>query len=336
VSHESDSWVKVRSAALSAEINPLGAQLSILRDRDARDLLWNGEAAVWASRAPILFPIVGSLAGGRYRLGHRSFALSRHGFARGKLFEVVATTPSSATFRLRADDSTLAVYPFPFELDVSYVLASSTLSVTALVRNTGNEPMPASLGFHPGLRWPLPYGATRGEHFIEFEADEPAPIRRINAEGLLTPEGFATPVVNRRLMLSDELFRDDVLILDRLNSRSVRYGSAHGPQIELRFPDAQYLGIWTKPGAPFLCIEPWQGITDPAGFADDFTRKPGVFTVAPRASSNSTRSRTTDSSSLGFGTFGVATAHPIGAIFRKESLVSAFTSAPTASPCSFR
>lgn len=273
----------MRSAALVAEIDPLGAQLSVLRDRDARDLLWNGDAAVWASRAPILFPIVGTLAGGGYRLDGRSFALARHGFARGKRFEVVATTGSSATFRLQADDATLAVYPFRFELEVSYALASSTLSVSASVRNTGDGAMPASIGFHPGLRWPLPYGAPREAHFIEFEADEPAPIRRISAEGLLRPEAFPTPVANRRLMLADDLFRDDVVIFDRLNSKSLRYGAATGPVIEVRFPDAQYLGVWTKPGAPFICIEPWQGISDPVGFAADFTRKPGVFSVAPGA-----------------------------------------------------
>jgi galactose mutarotase-like enzyme len=284
MSPEPGSWIKVRSAALTAEINPLGAQLSILRDRDGRDLLWNGDAAVWAGRAPILFPIVGSLAGGTYRLGSRSFALSRHGFARGKPFEVLATTGSSASFRLRADESTLAVYPFPFELEVSYVLASATLSVTASVRNTGSEPLPASLGFHPALLWPLPYGGPRTAHFIEFEADEPAPIRRIDADGLLKPEGLPTPVAKRRLMLNDELFREDVLIFDTLSSRSLRYGTTQGPQIEVRFPDARYLGLWTKPGAPFICIEPWQGITDPAGFTDDFTRKPGVFSVAPGAS----------------------------------------------------
>ena len=281
---DSSSWIKVRSAALTAEINPVGAQLSVLRDRDGRDLLWNGDAAVWAGRAPILFPIVGSLAGGTYKLGGKSFALSRHGFARGKPFDVVATTSSSATFRLRADDSTFAVYPFAFELEVSYVLASSTLSVTASVRNTGSEILPASLGFHPGLCWPLPYGAARGAHFIEFEADEPAPIRRIDAAGLLKSERLPTPVATRRLMLTDELFRDDVVILDALRSRSLRYGATNGPQIDVRFPDAKYLGLWTKPGAPFICIEPWQGITDPAGFTGDFTHKPGVFNVTPGAS----------------------------------------------------
>lgn len=239
---------------------------------------------MWAGRAPILFPIVGMLAGGTYRIGGKSFTLSRHGFARGKSFEVVANTSSSATLRLRSDASTLAVYPFPFELEVSYALASATLSVTALVRNVGTEALPASLGFHPGFRWPLPNGAGRAEHFIEFESDEPAPVRRINSEGLLTPERLPTPVVQRRLALVDDLFRDDVLIFDRLNSRSLRYGTEHGAKIEVRFPDATFLGLWTKPGAPFICIEPWQGVTDPVGFTGDFTHKPGVFTVAPGAS----------------------------------------------------
>ena len=44
-------------------------------------------------------------------------------------------------------------------------------------------------------------------------------------------------------------------------------------------PDAPYLGVWSKPGADFVCIEPWHGITDPEGFSGDFTEKPGVFVL---------------------------------------------------------
>jgi galactose mutarotase-like enzyme len=275
--------IAVRSSSLSAEINPLGAQLSTLRDEAGRDLLWNGDASVWASRAPVLFPIVGTLAGGSYRLGEKPYALSRHGFARGKLFDVVKSTPSAAVFRLLPDESTLAVYPFRFELYVAFEVGDRTLSVIASVRNTGAENMPASIGFHPGFRWPLPYGKSRAAHFIEFEADEPAPVRRINPDGLLSPEAHATPIVNRRLALHDDLFRQDVLILDRVNSRAVRYGADGAPKIEVRFPDSQYLGIWTRPGAELICIEPWQGVTDPAGFDGDFFQKPGVFVVPPGA-----------------------------------------------------
>jgi galactose mutarotase-like enzyme len=276
-----NSWIPLRSAELHAAVNPLGAQLSVLRDADGRDLLWNGDPAVWAGRAPILFPVVGELAGGKYHLEGKSYPLSRHGFARGKPFNVVAATASSATFRLSADESTLAVYPFQFELDVRFAVNGATLAVLASVRNLGNTNMPASFGFHPGFRWPLPYGRDRSAHFIEFATEEPAPVRCLDSAGLVRPEPHPTPVSNKRLLLDDSLFTNDALIFDQVCSRSVIYGAADGPRIRVGFPDAPYLGIWTKPGAPFICIEPWHGIADPAGFNGDFTVKPGVFTVAP-------------------------------------------------------
>jgi galactose mutarotase-like enzyme len=276
-----NTWIPLSSGDLHAEVNPLGAQLSILRDASGRDLLWNGDPAVWTGRAPILFPIVGELAGGQYRLGDKTYSLSRHGFARGKPFNVVAATSSTATFRLQADESTLAVYPFRFELDLRFAVSGATLTVIASVRNLGDTNMPASFGYHPGLRWPLPYGRERASHFIEFALDEPAPIRRLNSVGLLTSDAHPTPVSDKRFVLDDALFTNDVVIFDQVRSRSVTYGAADGARIRVSFPDAPYLGVWTKPGAPFVCIEPWHGIADPAGFSGDFTAKPGVFTVAP-------------------------------------------------------
>ena len=277
-------WIPLRSALLSAQINPIGAQLSILRDRHGNDLLWHGDAAFWAGRAPVLFPIVGTLAGGNYRLGNDRYALSRHGFARGKTFETVSATVSNARFRLRADESTKAVYPFRFALELDFALEGAKLTVTASVRNEGDTPMPASIGFHPGFRWPLPYGHDRASHAIRFEQDEPGNVYRINGDGLLAQPPQATPVVDRRLALVDDLFRNDVLILEQPRSKSLRYGAEGGPQLEIGFPDSTWLGLWTRPGAPFICIEPWQGVTDPAGFAGDFRDKPGVFQVAPGAS----------------------------------------------------
>jgi len=53
------------------------------------------------------------------------------------------------------------------------------------------------------------------------------------------------------------------------------------PRIQVSYPNATYLGIWTKLGAGFICIEPWRGTADPVGFSGDFTAKPGVFSVAP-------------------------------------------------------
>ena len=108
-------------------------------------------------------------------------------------------------------------------------------------------------------------------------------MRRLDRHGLLTAERHATPIVERRLALVDALFESDVVIFDEVQSRSVTYGADTGPRIRIGFQDAPFLGIWTKPGANFVCIEPWHGIADPAGFSGDFREKPGVFLVAAGA-----------------------------------------------------
>lgn len=274
-----DTCIALRSPELAAEIDPHGAQLSSLRDRSGRDLLWNGDPSVWSGRAPLLFPIVGVLVNGSYRCGSRTYRLPRHGFARDRTFSIEQVTPSTATFTLNADEASLASYPFRFELAVRFELVGATLSLMTSIRNRGDTEMPASFGYHPGFRWPLPYGQPRTSHFIEFEFEENAPIRRIDSLGLLTPERHPTPVSHRRLSLADALFRDDVLIFDALESRAVIYGGDEGPRIQVRFPDAPYLGVWTKPGAQFICIEPWHGVTDRQGFAGDFREKEGVFVL---------------------------------------------------------
>jgi len=276
-------WLSIASSELCAAIDPLGAQLSTLRDREGLELQWNGDPAVWAGRAPLLFPIVGELANGHYRLGERSFALSRHGFARRRAFTVRAATANSVSLRLSDAAETLAVYPFRFELDVDFSITGPTLTAAVTVRNRGASDMPASFGFHPAFRWPLPYGEQRAAHFLEFSAPEPAPVRRLDAQGLLLPEPQPTPVIGRRLALHDALFAHDVLIFDQLRSDSLSYGAEHGPRLRVSFPDTPLLGVWTKPGAGFICIEPWHGIADPVGFAGDFRAKPGVFAVAPGA-----------------------------------------------------
>jgi galactose mutarotase-like enzyme len=283
VSNPTLEWLTLDSDALRAQVDPLGAQLSVLQDSDNRDLLWNGDPSIWAGRAPVLFPIVGALANGVYRLGSKSYPLSRHGFARGRRFEILEASTQRAVLRLSADAESLQLYPFHFELDMHFDLQDSTLTVTSLVRNVGDAPMPASFGYHPAFRWPLPFGRPRTSHFIEFDDEEKSPVRRLDSAGLLTPTLHPTPISGRRLTLDDALFQDDVLIFDHLQSRAVIYGADVGARIKVSFPDAHYLGVWTKPGAQFICIEPWRGIADPQGYSGDFTAKPGVFVVASSA-----------------------------------------------------
>jgi galactose mutarotase-like enzyme len=197
------------------------------------------------------------------------------------MFEVVDRGDVGVTLSIKDCEATRAIYPFAFRLDLNFEIAGSALSVTARVTNRGTRPMPISFGLHPALRWPLPFGATRADHRVIFSSDEPAPVRRMNSGGLLDVAPHASPVIGRTLWLRDELFVDDAIIFDRLQSDALNYGADGFPTIVLAFGNLPHLGIWTKPGAGFICLEPWQGYNDPQGFEGDIWSKPGIVAVAP-------------------------------------------------------
>jgi galactose mutarotase-like enzyme len=270
--------VSISTAALSAEISATGAELMRLQDRAGADLLWDGNPAVWRGRSPLLFPIVGEVKGNRLIVAGKAYEIGRHGFARTSTFTLVGADTATCTWRLESSEATRRQYPFEFRLDVTYGIEDSTLHMQAEVTNSGITVMPASFGFHPALRWPLPYGKPRAAHEIVFERDEPAPIRR-PIDGLLSAAQFPTPVRDRRLQLHDALFEEGALVFDTLASHSVLYGEA----IRVDFPRMPHLGIWTKPGAGYVCIEPWQGHASPEGFDGELADKPGVIAIMPGA-----------------------------------------------------
>ena len=271
--------IAISSGALSALIDPFGAELVSLSDADGRELMTDADPAFWTGHAPILFPVVGRLNGDVLRLDGVAYPMKQHGFARRQRFDVVAHDDGGARFRLTANEETRAVYPFDFTLDVACALRDATLAIDVTVANRSDAPMPASVGFHPAFAWPLPYGQPRADHRIVFEADEPGEI--VELDGGLFAARRPSPLDGRTLHLADTLFTDDALIWDPVRSSSVTFGAEAGPQLRVDFPDTPYLGTWSKPGAAFVCIEPWHGHADPVGFTGDFRDKPGVFTVPP-------------------------------------------------------
>jgi galactose mutarotase-like enzyme len=274
--------VALRSDALTVTVSPRGAELQSVTDADGRDWLWDGDPRWWTGRAPILFPTVGVTADGA-RFGDRHTMLGKHGFARNSDFVLVAASDEHATFRLEADGATRAVYPFAFRLDVTHRLDGATLTLAAEASNLGEEPMPVGFGFHPALRWPLPGtgAAARFEHIARFDADEPEALRTITPAGLIAAESRQTPVHDNELHLHDSLFEADALVWDRPASRGLYFGVADKPCVRIDFAEMPMLGIWTKPGAGYLCIEPWHSRADDEGFTGQFADKPGVVTLAP-------------------------------------------------------
>lgn len=273
--------VSIASNALHATISSLGAELVRLRTASGIELLWDGNPAVWAGRSPLLFPIVGSVKDDRITVDGKRYPLSRHGFARTSTFELVSATPSQCLWRLRANEETRARYPFAFGLHVAYAVESTRLTMTATVSNPGDRPMPVSFGFHPAFRWPLLPDLPRERHAVHFDKPEPAPLRRLD-NGLLGGT-VPSPVQGDRLDLADSLFAHDALIWDRLQSRGLTYGAPAGPLLRLDFDDMPHLGIWTKPGAGYICLEPWQGFASPLGFDGELADKPGIVSIEPGA-----------------------------------------------------
>jgi galactose mutarotase-like enzyme len=283
VRHVSTDTQIITSNGIAATIKAAGAELCSLRTADGLELLWQA-GPEWPRHAPLLFPIVGRLKNDELRHNSKTYRMTQHGFARDQRFEWVSREADSCRLALVDNEATRARYPFAFRFEVTYTARGADLEVTFEIANRGGETLPASLGGHPAFGWPLLPGLAKEVYTLTFSNDEPAPIRRL-AGGLMRPQAQPSPVRGRTLALSERLFDDDAVILDRLASTSVRYAANRGPSIEMSWNGFRELGIWSKPGgAPFLCIEPWHGFASPVDFDGEFTGKPGLMQIAPGAS----------------------------------------------------
>ena len=270
---------RIATPALSATIKADGAELCSLRDSSGREFLWQALPA-WPRHAPVLFPIVGRLTGDALHHRGQTYRLTQHGFARDRRFEWLQRDADACRLLLIDDADTRARYPFAFRFEVAFAIADETLSVSYSIENPGDEVLPAAMGAHPAFRWPLAEGVAKDAHELTFDTDEPAPIRRVGG-GLLLPGGEPSPIQGRTLRLRESLFEADAVILDQPASRSVRFHAPGAPGLDISWDGFRQLGVWMKPGADFLCIEPWYGFASPAGWDGAFADKPGLLHIPP-------------------------------------------------------
>lgn len=244
------------------------------------DYVWQAEAAVWARHAPILFPIVGKLKGNSYQYKGHTYHLPQHGFARDMDFEQRLMTTTEASFRLSSSEATRTNYPFDFHLDVSYKLEDTTLHITWQVTNTGQEEMLFSIGAHPGFNIMLNEGETLSDYYLLFEKPETLPLYALEA-GLIA--GVKQPAYinnSRRLDLFEGIFDLDALVFPAPRSNSITLCNKAGDyKLVVGCEDFTYLGIWSKPGEPFVCIEPWLGVADSTTSLGYLAEKPGIIAL---------------------------------------------------------
>lgn len=243
------------------EINTDGAELYSIKDIFGTEYLWQGDAAYWGRRAPILFPIVGEQKDGMYAYKGKQYQIKRHGFARDMPFHIIAKKRDSITLSLSSNQETLKVYPFRFQLTVTYTVIGVKLEIKYRVANIGDSEMLFCIGAHPGFNCPILNGEKFEDYVVEFEKPETCSRLIIGKNGLYG--GAKSPLLSdeRIVRLDHTLFDCDAIVPDKLVSKSATLKSIRsGRGVEIAFNNFKTFAIWSPSGnAPFVCLEPWVG-----------------------------------------------------------------------------
>lgn len=278
--------ITLKNETITASISTRGAELQSLLHTNGIQYMWNGNAAFWGKHSPVLFPIVGTLKNDTYFFDNRAYKLPRHGFARDMIFTGKMISSHEAVFTLKENEATLAVYPFPFVLKLHYRLVKNRLLCTYEVNNPGKADMYFSVGGHPAFALPLVKGTAYEDYYLMFSKPETL-YRYKLVNGLTSNEKeplqtvACKPVTEHgaiKMPLRPELFYEDALVLKHLENHYTTLASdkhAHG--IHFDFTGFPYLGIWAAKDAPFVCIEPWCGITDQVAASQQLKEKEGII-----------------------------------------------------------
>lgn len=275
----------IENSEISVKVNALGAELSSYYDKTlSKEVIWQADPNYWKRHAPILFPIVGKVENNNYHLGNKKYSLTQHGFARDSNFTLVSQNESVLKLKIISSPNTKIVYPFDFELLVTYTLTGKELQVKYTVTNTNcDKAMHFCIGAHPGFNCPFSEGELFENYHLIFEKDEKSDRILLTQQGYRSGEKASNWLTGNVLNLSHALFIDDALIFDDLKSRHLYIAShLHDEKIKVGWENYPDMGIWSpNNNAPFLCIEPWNGMADQAGLNNDFSDKKGIVELAP-------------------------------------------------------
>ena len=266
--------ITISNDYLTATFRELGAELKSLR-MDGKEYIWPGDPAIWKSSCPVLFPVCGNLKDNTYTYQGKKYTMSRHGFARDRVFQVESQRADQVVFLLESDEQTRAVYPFEFSLRLRYTLEGKSLKIEYLVENKGQNTMYFSIGSHEG------YFTPEGVEDYDVVFDQKETLQSYVLCGpVLSDEKVPLITDQNYLPIYEKYFMLDTLVFKDLRSRSATLRNRKtGRAIRVDFPDSPYFMIWHKPGAPFLCLEPWAGLADSLHGGYAIEEKEGIRTL---------------------------------------------------------
>lgn len=266
---------------LKIQIREFGAELTSIFDKNDRvEHLWQADPKYWGWHAPVLFPVVGRCYNDTIFIGEKKYSMEKHGFARKSTFNIVKHNENQITLRLDYNEDTLNLYPYKFQFDITYTLIDNALKTTYTVNNLDDKEIFYSIGGHPAINSPFYKNENYADYYLEFPFDTSLKREYINTDGFFIGQNEEVLNGQHKLFLSDNLFENDALIFKKINSKNIFLKSTkHKKFLSFSFDDFDYLGIWAKVGASYVCIEPWLGCADTEGQNLDFKQKEGIQTI---------------------------------------------------------
>ena len=274
----------IENDSLIVGVKDFGCEIATIKSKKTGyEFMWQGNPDIWGGQAPILFPIVGRLIDDKYTLSGTDYEMPKHGFARKMPWEFIGADGASMSFRLSDTAETRTIYPFEFDLTVTYTLDGNTLKVSHDIYNKADNVMYFSIGAHPA------FNCAIGD-VLTFDSDETLYTEKIDlVKSLRLPDKTLVLNNEKNIVITEDIFNEDALILSKIKSKNITLNISEGNRkIVFNLGGAPYLGIWAKPGAPYVCIEPWYGVNDSQKKKADISQKDAINTVNAKETFNFT------------------------------------------------
>lgn len=268
---------------LEIKIRKTGAELESIKFNN-KEMLHNGKE-FWDRQAPVLFPTVGRLRDNQTIINDKKYSIPQHGFAKDMEFELIKETEKEKLYITKSNEETLKRYPFKFELYTKYTINENTLTVEYKVINKDNKEMIFGIGGHPGIKLDM----SQEEYYFELEVEEDE-VEFMEVEGNYISNKPAKNILkyNKIIEITKETFINDAIMMKKLKSNTITLKQKKDDKkiLEFSFKEFPILAIWSMPGAPFICLEPWFNYADRVKETGYFKDKEGVVTLNPEKEFN--------------------------------------------------
>ncbi len=272
---------QISNEKITIQVDSMGAELKSLKDvATGREYMWCADPRYWKRTSPVLFPLVGGLKDGVYRLDGKEYRMGQHGFARDMEFRLKSQVAQEIWFTLESNEETMEKYPYPFVLELGYELADRTVVVKWRVKNPAGERMYFSIGGHPAFLCPIEEGTKQSDYMIRLDAGEQVVCSSLD-DGLVNGKTVSCWLKDGILPITEHLFDGDALVIEHDQAHSVALVKPDGTDyLRVEF-DAPLFGIWSPPKkqAPFICIEPWYGRCDRTGYTGGWQERDWTQTL---------------------------------------------------------